>query len=107
MMHLKHDKRTVKVLYLATDPGHAPPLSLGQEFRDMARSIHRTVHGDAIELVAEWAVELSDIQRVLHQHQPHVLHLSGHGSPTGQHVADGNGHSRVLRADVLADLVRL
>ena len=35
---------------------------------------------DAIELVPAWAVRHDDLQQLLLQHKPHVVHFSGHGT---------------------------
>ena len=42
--------------------------------------IRSAEYRDTLELVSAWAVRPDDLQQLLLQHQPHVVHFSGHGS---------------------------
>jgi hypothetical protein len=75
----------VKVLFLASNPLQQSRLALDEEVRTITAQIRSADHRDAIELISAWAVRRDDLQQLLLQHKPHILHFSGHGtrcSPT-------------------------
>jgi len=76
----------VKILFLASNPLEQSRLALDEEIRAITAQIRSADHRDAIELISAWAVRPDDIQLLLLQHKPHVVHFSGHGmgsTPTG------------------------
>ncbi len=77
----------IKVLFLVSNPLAQDRLALDQECREITAKIRSTDHRDAIELIAAWAVRPPDLQELLLQHRPHVVHFSGHGTP--QHESAG------------------
>jgi hypothetical protein len=70
----------VKVLFLVSNPVTQDRLALDEECREITAKIRSADHRDAIELIAAWAVRPSDLQELLLQHKPHVVHFSGHGT---------------------------
>jgi CHAT domain len=70
----------IKVLFLVSNPLAQDRLALDEECREITAKIRSTDNRDAIELIAAWAVRPPDLQELLLQHRPHVVHFSGHGS---------------------------
>jgi hypothetical protein len=70
----------VKVLFLASNPLQQSRLALDEEVRTITAQIRSAEHRDAIELISAWAVRRDDLQQLLLQHKPHILHFSGHGT---------------------------
>src|SRR5262249_27285131 len=70
----------VKVLFLASDPYRENRLALDEETRVITAKIRAADHRDAIELIPSWAVRPQDLQQLLMQHRPHIVHFSGHGT---------------------------
>jgi hypothetical protein len=70
---------SVKVLFLASNPLQQSRLALDEEARIITAQIRSADHRDAIELISAWAVRRDDLQQLLLQHKPHILHFSGHG----------------------------
>jgi hypothetical protein len=70
----------VKVLFLASNPLQQSRLALDEEVRTITAQIRSADHRDAIELISAWAVRRDDLQQLLLQHKPHILHFSGHGT---------------------------
>jgi len=48
-----------------------------------------------------WAVRSDDLLQLLNQHQPHIVHFSGHGSSQGLCLAGSDGQERLVTAQAL------
>jgi hypothetical protein len=70
----------VKVLFLASNPLEQSRLALDEEARIITAQLRSADHRDAIELISAWAVRRDDLQQLLLQHKPQILHFSGHGT---------------------------
>jgi hypothetical protein len=70
----------LKVLFLVSNPATQDRLALDEECREITAKIRSADHRDAIELIAAWAIRPADLQQLLLQHRPHVVHFSGHGT---------------------------
>lgn len=69
----------IKVLFLAANGVDAPRLGLDEEARAIKRKIAE-VDKQAVVLATEWAVRAEDLQSLLNEHKPSILHFSGHGA---------------------------
>lgn len=101
-------KPKLKVLFLAASPTDASRTSFGEELRKIRAKVRAAKHRDAVELLPHLAVQPGDLQMILLQEAPHVVHFSGHGSPEGElgmQAADGTA-ARVSTA-ALAGLLRI
>jgi CHAT domain-containing protein len=70
----------VKVLFLASNPLEQSRLAVDEEIRAITAQIRSADHRDALELISGWAVRPDDLQQLLLQHKPQVVHFSGHGT---------------------------
>jgi hypothetical protein len=73
----------VRVLFLASNPFEQTRLALDEEVRAITVQLRSSEYRDAFELISGWAVRPDDLQQLLLQHEPHVVHFSGHGSREG------------------------
>jgi hypothetical protein len=74
----------IKILFLAANPLGTSPLGLDEEIRAITQKLQAAECRDAIQLISCWAVRPDDLVQALLQHQPHIVHFSGHGSPSQQ-----------------------
>lgn len=74
----------IKVLFLAANPTDTNRLQLDSEIRTITERIRAAEYRDALELISAWAVRPDDLLQLLNQHQPHIVHFSGHGDSTGE-----------------------
>ncbi|HWN71342.1 MAG TPA: hypothetical protein VNM90_27075, partial [Haliangium sp.] len=81
----------VTILFLAANPKATSRLALDEEAREIEHKIRVAEHRDAFALVTQWAVRPDDLMQALMQHQPHVVHFSGHGSGTEGLMFAGDG----------------
>jgi hypothetical protein len=70
----------VKILFLASNPLEQSRLTLDEEIRAITAQIRSAEHRDVFELVSGWAVRPDDLQQLLLQHKPQIVHFSGHGT---------------------------
>jgi len=80
----------IKVLFLAANPADTIRLKLDEEIRAITKKVRESEHRDSLDLVSVWAVRPDDLLQALNEHDPQVVHFSGHGSPTGEIVLVGS-----------------
>lgn len=72
----------LEILALAANPDDRP-IHTDVELRDLEIVLRDTFAGDRVELVKKIALTVDEFLWSLHRHDPHVLHLSAHGSTAG------------------------
>lgn len=96
----------LKVLVFAANPLDQDQLRLDEEVRAVTERIRMSKHRDRVELVSAWAVRTTDLFQALNQHEPHVVHFSGHGSDTDEIVfQDELGDSKFVSKEALTELI--
>ena len=95
----------IKILFLAANPRDTDSLRLGEEVRAIKERLRLADLRDQFVVEQEWAVRVTDLQGHLLHHQPHIVHLSGHGSRVGQIILeDQTGHSKPVPPEALKRL---
>ena len=98
-------KLSRRILVLAANPRDTSRLSLDEEVRSIQRSIQLTKDRDQFQIVSEWAVRTEDLIQALMFHQPHIVHLIGHGTGDyGLVLDDSRGRSQLVPTRALARL---
>ena len=96
----------IKVLFLPANPEGTSFLKLDEEARNITGMIRAAEYRDALELVTRWAVRVGDLQQELLGQKPHILHFSGHGSPSEEiFLADDHGKSKAISKEALQHLL--
>lgn len=92
----------IKILFLAANPVDTDSLQLEEEYRAIKQKISERECYDKFDLVQEWAVRTGELIEKLMEHKPHIVHFSGHGSPTGEIIFKDNvGNARPVTTDAL------
>lgn len=74
----------IKVLFLAADPFRdRAKLELEDEMRAVRRALAQGKAHDTLELEAHFGTRTRDLQFVLLEYQPEIVHFSGHGDREG------------------------
>ncbi|MEM7773147.1 MAG: effector-associated domain EAD1-containing protein [Cyanobacteria bacterium P01_A01_bin.37] len=96
-----------RVLFLAANPQDTAYLKLDSEAREIQEGLRLSAHRNRFELVSKWAVQTDDLRRALLEHDPHIIHFSGHGKgEQGITLDDGQGKSKLVSGDTLARLFK-
>jgi len=97
-----------KILILAANPKNSTPLRLDQEVREIDEGLTRAKQRDRFELEQKWAVRPRDIQRVILDLSPQIVHFSGHGvGEGGLALEDENGQAKLVSTQAIAGLFEL
>lgn len=95
----------VTILIVSADPLDTERLRIDQESRDIVAALQQARFGSQFVVETKLAVRLSDLQALLLQYDPTILHFSGHGTATGQIVLeDQAGNAAAVPPDALRRL---
>jgi hypothetical protein len=98
----------IKILFLAANSLQERQDCLQREVREIKARMRLGEHRDAFELISHWAVRTSDLQEILLEHQPHIVHFSGRGTKNQGIILENDiGQTRTISEDALTGLFRL
>ncbi len=69
----------VKILFLAANPSGTERRRLDEEIRRIELALERAKRREQFKIIQKWAVTDDDLRRALLDHEPEVVHFSGHG----------------------------
>ncbi len=118
-----------KILILSANPKGTTPLRLAEEMREIKEGLRRAKRRDRFVIETAEAVRYRDIRHSLLEHEPQILHFSGHGigspgqerehdrgerklSPVPEYATesgglvfeDETGHEKLVDTEALAEL---
>ncbi|MEL7354147.1 MAG: AAA-like domain-containing protein [Cyanobacteria bacterium P01_A01_bin.116] len=97
-----------KILILTANPKDSDKLRLDEEVREIQEGLQRSRSRDQFEIISKWAVRPEDLRRALLDHEPHIVHFSGHSAGTKGLVLENNaGQMKLVSAPSLARLFKL
>ncbi len=97
---------TQTILYLAANPQDLPSLRSDQEMRKVMEELRGSDGRERYRIEVRPAARYGDVSRALIEHQPHVVHFSGHGGKDGYlRLEDDRGDSDPITPEGLALLV--
>jgi hypothetical protein len=97
-----------KILILSANPKNTANLRLDEEVREIKNTLQLSPNRDEFQIITESAVQVDDLTRFLSQHQPTIVHFSGHGSgKDGLVLEDNYGRIQLVSTQALAKLFDL
>ena len=97
-----------KILFLTANPKDSSELRLEEELRKVKDELSKTRERDSFQLVSESAVKVSTITLAMQEHNPEIVHFSGHGTgESGIVVENDSGNTELLPTEGLDRLFRL
>jgi hypothetical protein len=94
-----------KILILTANPKNTDKLRLDQEVREIQAGLDRSKQRDQFEIISRWATRPDDLRRTLLDHNPNIVHFSGHGA--GEHglaLENDEGKMQLVTTTSLAKL---
>ncbi len=97
-----------KILLLSANPTNTSKLRLDGEVREIEAGLERAKHRDEFEIISKWAVRVDDLRRALLDHEPQIVHFSGHGlGNQGLALENDSGQMQLVSASALTSLFKL
>ena len=98
----------IKILFLAANPRDTPALKLDEEIRLIKEKLSQAEFGSLFQIRKQASVQANDLQKLFHEHQPDIVHFSGHGSNSSEIILeDSSGRSHAVPAKALSTLFGL
>ncbi len=93
----------ITVLFVAANPLDQQPLRLDEEARAVQEMIRKSKHRDSVEFRSHWAARPLDILQSVNEHDPSIVHFSGHGSEEADLIMQGNdGESKLVTKEAIS-----
>jgi hypothetical protein len=93
----------VVILFIAASPRDQEKLWLDEEVRAITKAVRASKYRDRVKIESVWAPRVADLLQALNEHQPGVVHFSGHGSVDDElaFLAE-DGSTKLVSKDALA-----
>ena len=79
-------------------------LSIDEEMRGMEQKLRASEYQDALVFLSSWVVRPDDLLQSLHEHNPHIVHFSGHGKISGLSLVGNEVEERLVTTQALQAL---
>jgi hypothetical protein len=97
-----------KILILTANPKNTDQLRLDEEVREIQAALDQSKNRDQFEIMTRWAVRVDDLQPILLDHTPQIVHFSGHGGGSqGLALENELGQMQLVSSTALAGLFKL
>jgi hypothetical protein len=96
------------ILILSANPNNTDKLRLDEEVREIQAGLERSKKREQFNILTRSALRIDDLRRTLLDHEPQIVHFSGHGAGTqGLALEDHSGQVQLVSTESLAKLFRL
>lgn len=97
-----------RILILAANPKETTRLRLDEEVREIYAVLKQAREQGEIALEQRWAARFNDLQEVLLEFRPTIIHFTGHGAGNeGLAFENETGHVQLVKAQPLSSLLKL
>ncbi len=104
----RFDGMVKKILLLSANPTNTSKLRLDEEVREIEAGLKRAKRRDEFKIISKLAVRVDDLRRALLDHEPQIVHFSGHGAGSqGLALENDSGQMQLVSASALARLFKL
>jgi CHAT domain len=97
----------IKILFISANPMETARLQVDKEQREIDHELRLSRARDRFDLIVADAARPDDLQQAMLDHEPQVVHFSGHGSSEGVILEDEHGNPKLVSAAALANLFKL
>ncbi|KST63727.1 CHAT domain-containing protein [Mastigocoleus testarum] len=97
-----------KILIFSANPKNTEKLRLDEEVREIQKALKQSQNREQFQIFTFLAVRVEDLRRSLLEHQPTIVHFSGHGSGAeGLALENNSGEMQLLSTESLGRLFGL
>lgn len=97
----------LKVLFLGASPTDASRTKYEEEVAAIDRRVRAAEYRASMKVIIGSAVQPGDLQPLLQEHRPHVVHFSGHAYEAAICLQGEKGDTAPVRAQDFAELMRI
>jgi hypothetical protein len=98
----------ITILLMSTDQLGIAYMRLGEEVREIYQGIQVATFRDSFDLKVHPATQLPNLDMLLLNYAPHVVHFSGHGTPSGGIILEGEDENAIpVGVSELASILRI
>jgi hypothetical protein len=107
------DKPTIQnsvrtILILSANPVGTAQLRLGEEVREIEAGLNQSKYRGLFILKQQWATRVADLRKAMLNHEPNIVHFSGHGDgEAGICLENDRGEAQLVSTEALADFFKL
>jgi hypothetical protein len=101
------EKPVKKILILSANPKNTGRLRLDEEVREIKEALRRSKNWDQLKIETVFALRLRDLRRSLLDHEPEIVHFTGHGTTKGLVLEGPLGFSTTISSKALSQLFKL
>lgn len=95
----------VRMLFVSANPGDTHPLELIKECNNVRDRLISTEYGDQLDFDQRHEISVSELDKILLDYKPQLLHFSGHGTSEGIIIFEDSGRqSEGASIKALSDL---
>lgn len=96
------------VLFLGANPKDTERLAIDDEARAIEAAIDQAEYRDLFSLEKEFAVRVTDLQRLVLKHRPQIVHFAGHGAESSEVILeDAEGNAAAVPSQAFSRLFAL
>src|SRR5690349_7039998 len=98
----------IRILFLSANPLPTGRILVDVEEREISERLQEGTYRDKFQLFKHAAIQPIDIQRLLLQHRPHIVHFCGHGHKTQKIILAGApGRAKTVEIQDLSQIFAL
>ena len=99
---------TTNILVLASNPAGTEKLQLNPEIRAIKEAHERSANREEFTVKFEPAIRISELQRIILQEKPRIVHFCGHGTGhRGLVLENDNGEVQLVKTEALTNLLKV
>lgn len=100
--------KKLKILFVAASPEELDRLRLDKELREIEEKLKLAKYRNSFKIEKIFAVRPGDLTQAFHDHNPDIVHFSGHGGQSGELIfEDENGNAKPIEMEAIGDLFEL
>lgn len=103
----QNTQERTRILILSANPLGTEPIRLDEEIREIEDGLQKSKYRNRFELIKRGALRIQDLWQALLDHEPHIVHFTGHGSRDGLFAEDEKGRATLVPPDTLTRLFEL
>ncbi len=99
--------KKTKILFLSANPMESDRLRLDKEISLIEKQLQIARLRDSFELVQKWALSPTELQQALLDHEPDIVHFSGHGLIDGIVLEGEDGKPKNVSTTAIANIFKI